>query len=175
MNEGKRARNGARLSLAFMLAGSAFLAVSFINIGPPKFVWNASESITKGFYRITELPLKTGDLVLVRLPEWAGFLAGQRGYLPKNVPAIKRISGVSGDVVCRFGTNIFVNQSRVAIAKYRDGLGRKLPQWSGCRILKYDELFLLADHPNSFDGRYFGVTKASSVIGTAVPVWLVSD
>jgi len=42
-------------------------------------------------------------------------------------------------------------------------------------MLKLDELFLLADHPNSFDGQYFGVIKASSVIGIAVPMWLVTN
>ncbi len=175
MFEGKRTRSDVRFSIAFMLAGSGLLAASFADFGPPKLVWNASESVAIGFYWITGSPSKAGDLVFVQLPEWARFLAGQRQYLPKNVPAIKRISGVSGDVVCRFGLNIFVNQDRVAFAKSRDGLGRKLPQWSGCTVLKYDELFLLADHPSSFDGRYFGVTKAPSVIGIAVPVWLVSD
>ncbi|MCP4183017.1 MAG: S26 family signal peptidase, partial [Hyphomicrobiales bacterium] len=30
-------------------------------------------------------------------------------------------------------------------------------------------------HPGSFDGRYFGVIKSCSVIGTVMPVWLVSD
>ncbi len=175
MNEGKRARNGARLLLSFMIVGSGLLVASFIDLGPPRLVWNASESVTKGVYRIEISATKTDDLVLVQLPEWARFLAGQRQYLPKNVPAIKRISGVSGDVVCRFGLDIFVNQNHVALANSRDGLGRKLLKWSGCRILMSDELFILADHPNSFDGRYIGVTKASSVIGIAVPVWLVSD
>ena len=175
MFKGEWTYSSVRLPIAFMLFGSGLLAASFIDFGPVKFVWNASESVTKGFYRIEELPLKADDLVLVRLPEWAKLLAEQRRYLPQNIPAIKRISGVSGDVVCRYGLNIFINQNRVALAKSRDGLMRKLPQWSGCKMLRSDELFLLADHPNSFDGRYLGVTKASSVIGIAVPVWLVSD
>jgi len=175
MIEGENTQSDVRFPIKFMLLGCGLLAASFIDFGPPKLVWNASESVVKGLYRITELPPKAGELVFVKLPEWAAFLASQRDYLPKNVPAIKRISGVSGDVVCRIGTNVFLNQNRVAIAKFRDGLGRKLPQWSGCTVLKSDELFLLADHPNSFDGRYFSIVKASSVIGIARPVWLVSE
>jgi len=167
--------SGVRFPITLMLFGCGLLATSLVDFGPSKFIWNASESVTKGLYRVAALPPNTSDLVFVQLPEWARFLASQRNYLPRNVPALKRISGVSGDVVCRIGLNIFVNQNRVAIAKPRDGLGRKLPQWSGCRVLKSDELFLLADHPNSFDGRYFGATKTSSVIGIAVPVWLASD
>jgi len=158
-----------------MLIGNGLLVASFFDLGPAKLVWNASGSVTKGLYRITESPSKAGELVFVQLPEWVAFLASQRRYLPKNVPALKRIFGTSGDVVCRFGLNIFVNQNRVAIAESRDGLGRKLPRWSGCTVLKQDELFLLADHPNSFDGRYFGIVKASSVIGMARPMWLVSE
>jgi len=175
MNEGERTHKDARSSVIFVFVGSGLLAASFIDFGPPKFVWNASESVTTGLYHVVDLPPKVGELVFVKLPEWAAFLASQRDYLPKNVPAIKRISGVSGDVVCRFELNIFVNQNRVAVAKFRDGSGRKLPHWSGCTVLKSDELFLLADHPNSFDGRYFGIVKASSVIGITRPVWLVSD
>jgi len=59
-----------------------------------------SESVTKGLYRITELPA-TDDLMLVRLLEWERIIAGQRGCLLKNTPALKRISGVSGIVVPR--------------------------------------------------------------------------
>ncbi|MBL4595877.1 MAG: S26 family signal peptidase [Robiginitomaculum sp.] len=167
--------NSARLAIVFMLIGNGLLVASFFDLGPAKLVWNASESVTKGLYRITVSPPKADELVFVQLPEWAAFLASQHRYLPKNVPALKRIFDVSGDVVCRFGSNIFVNQNRVAIAKIQDGFGRMLPQWSGCRVLKSYELFLLADHPDSFDGRYFGIGKASSVIGIAVPVWLVSE
>jgi len=175
MIEGEKAYKAARIPVILMLAGSSLLAASFVNFGPPKFVWNASESVTKGLYHVVDLPPKVGELVFVKLPEWAVFLASQRDYLPKNVPAIKRIFGVSGDVVCRVGMNVFLNQNRIAIAKSRDGLGRKLPQWSGCTVLKSDELFLLADHPDSFDGRYFGIVETSSVIGIAKPVWLVSE
>jgi len=117
------AQKSAHLPLAFMLAGSGLLAASFIDLRPVKLVWNASESVAKGFYWVTESTPKTGELVFVRLPEWVAFLASQRRYLPKNVPAIKRILGASGDVVCRFGTQVFVNQNRVATAKIRDGLG----------------------------------------------------
>ena len=46
-----------------------------------------------------------------------------------------------------------------------------MPVWSGCRVLKDGEVFLLADHPKSFDGRYFGVTKTSRIIGVTRPLW----
>ena len=31
-----------------------------------------------------------------------------------------------------------------------------MPDWHGCHILTEQTVFLLQDHPQSFDGRYFG-------------------
>jgi len=31
---------------------------------------------------------------------------------------------------------------------------------------------LLTDHPNSFDGRYFGVTQTTNLLGVAKPIWI---
>ncbi len=161
--------------LTMVLAGNSILTASLIINSPAKLVWNVSESLPRGLYRITNsLPAK-GNLVLVRLPNWARFLANQRKYLPRSTPALKRIYGVRGDVVCRFGRVILINHEIVAIAKNRDHSGRKMPLWRGCKVLNEDELFLLTRHPGSFAGRYFGVVKSCSVIGTVMPAWLVSD
>jgi type IV secretory pathway protease TraF len=57
-------------------------------------------------------------------------------------------------------------------AKARDGRGRPLPTWQGCRVVSADELFLMnCQSQDSLDGRYFGVLPQSSVIGKALPVW----
>ncbi|HEY0106773.1 MAG TPA: S26 family signal peptidase [Rhizomicrobium sp.] len=54
----------------------------------------------------------------------------------------------------------------------RDHKLRPLPAWSGCRRLGSNDLFLLMGHiPDSFDGRYFGVTPRTSLIGKLVPLW----
>ncbi|MCP4181810.1 MAG: S26 family signal peptidase [Hyphomicrobiales bacterium] len=161
--------------LILMFVGCGFLIAANMNIAPLQYVWNASESLPKGLYRITDPMPSKGELVLVRLPEWVQFLANQRKYLPRNTPVLKRIYGVHGDVVCRFGETVFINQITVAIAKTRDYSNRKMPIWRDCKRLISGELFLLTEHPDSFDGRYFGVVKSSSVIGTARSVWLVSD
>lgn len=160
--------------LILLVVGCGFLTASSMNITTLQYVWNASESLPKGLYRITNSLPSKGELVLVRLPEWVQFLADQRKYLPRNTPALKRIYGVRGDVVCRFGEIVFINGTTVVIAKTRDYSNRKMPIWRGCKRLSSDELFLLTEHSDSFDGRYFGVVKTSSVIGMARPIWLVS-
>ena len=161
--------------LITVLVGSGFLIASLTINNPTKLVWNASESLPKGLYSIKDSLPSKGELVLVRLPEWVLFLASQRKYLPRNTPALKRIYGVRGDVVCRFGAVVSINGTTVAIAQTRDYSNRRMPIWRGCKRLSSDELFLLTEHSDSFDGRYFGVVKTGSVIGTARPVWLVSD
>jgi len=38
--------------------------------------------------------------------------------------------------------------------------------------LRPAEIFLLNNHPNSFDGRYFGAIESQYVIGVATPLWV---
>ena len=90
-----------------------------------------------------------------------------RAYLPPDVPLLKRVVGLNGDRICRRGEEIFVNDERVAIANRVDGLGRDMPDWHGCHILTEQTVFLLQDHPQSFDGRYFGPVDRRLIIGRA--------
>jgi type IV secretory pathway protease TraF len=61
----------------------------------------------------------------------------------------------------------------VGEAHERDGRGRALPAWPGCRVVCNDELFVMnPDVPDSLDGRYFGMIPTSSVVGQAIPVWI---
>lgn len=52
-------------------------------------------------------------------------------------------------------------------------LGRPLPAWQGCvRLCTGQFLLLMTDSPDSFDGRYFGLTGEQELIGRATPLWL---
>ncbi len=152
-----------------LIGGSAFDNV------PTKLVWNTSLSLPMGLYSVRNGVLSRGDLVLVRLPDWATLIADQYHYLPRNIPALKRISALAGDRVCRFGGMVVINGTASAKARLFDTLERRMPQWRGCVTLNVKQVFLLADHPKSFDGRYFGVTKLADVLGVAEPVWIGSE
>lgn len=171
MSEQKTLHASSRRILILMTLGTLLLGASVPSILPTKLVWNASPSVPTGLYVINNTAPSRGDLVFVQLPKWAQIIADQRRYLPSNVPALKRIFALSDDRVCRFGRSIFINNVEVATAHLTDKQLRKMPHWSGCRTLLDDEVFLLADHPNSFDGRYFGITKMSEIIGVAHPIW----
>ena len=171
MGEHKAAHAAPRRMLFLMAFGTLLVGASISGALPTKLVWNASPSVPTGLYVINNTVPSRGDLVFVPLPEWAQLIADQRRYLPLNVPALKRVTALSGDRVCRFGRSIFVNRVEVATARFTDSQLRYMPHWRGCRTLLDDEVLLLADHPNSFDGRYFGVTKTTGIIGVAHPIW----
>ena len=145
-----------------------------IGLAPhPRLLWNASASAPIGLWRVAPgTPVTRGDIVVARLPEpWRG-LAARRRYLPANVPLIKRVAAEPGDRICATGAAVTVNGIAVAIRRATDGAGRPMPLWQGCRTLHDGAVLLLMDDPMSFDGRYFGPTARSDIIGKAYPLWL---
>jgi type IV secretory pathway protease TraF len=78
---------------------------------------------------------------------------------------------IPGDQVCRFGTYVLVRGMLVVRALSRDSLGRRMPVWRGCRVLRSGEFFVLAHDPQSFDSRYFGLVPFTAVMGRAVLIW----
>jgi conjugative transfer signal peptidase TraF len=113
-----------------------------------------------------------GDLVLVIPPPSIAKFAAQRGYLPAGVPLVKRIAAMAGDTVCARGNSISIDGQFVAAWLSADGERRPLPSWQGCRTLDQDEVFLLMEGVRtSFDGRYFGPTNSSQIVGRLEPIW----
>ncbi|MEZ5367559.1 MAG: S26 family signal peptidase [Bryobacterales bacterium] len=166
-------RRGAATIIAASGAAIAVVSIASVVTFPPTLVWNASASAPIGLYRIERNErLEVGDFVLVRPEEELAKLIAERSYLPENIPLLKRVSALPGDEICRESQAIFINNVRVADALIFDSLGRIMPSWSGCFTLESDESFLLNDPENSLDGRYFGATEVTDVIGVARPVWV---
>lgn len=167
-----------RLMLALCSAlGIAALAAPALHASAARWVYNPSDSVPRGWYRIESAgtiadALHVGDIVLVRLPGEVAALAAQRGYLPERIPLLKRIGAMAPQRVCVAQRTVYVDDVPVALARQADGLGRGLPLWSHCRTLRAGELFLLSGtNPASFDSRYFGPMDAASVLGRAQPMW----
>lgn len=160
-----------RYIVATFVAGTSALIVACIDPAP-RVAWNATPSAPIGLYRVS--PGRTGaigDLVL-SMPEPAlGQWLARRHYVPLGVPLIKPVAATVGQKVCRTGAIISIDDRPVARARLRDRSGRRLPQWTGCRTVGADEVFLLnARIDDSLDGRYFGPTPAPRVIGTVTPL-----
>lgn len=178
-----RSRLRAHIVLAgFAAVGLAALAWAAFVQPLPRLIYNTSDSVPVGWYRVQPLdhrvaslprPLSVGSIVLTWLPADAAALAAQRGYLPSHIPLLKRVGAVAPQHVCIVAGQVRIDGVPVAAVLPADRLGRPLPSWPHCRPLTEDELFLLSvTNPASFDSRYFGPVSASALIGVAHPVWL---
>lgn len=186
-----RSHTGSRRRVRIVLAGftacglAALAWASFVQ-PLPRLVYNPSDSVAVGWYRVDPLHHRPGSLqrplspslrvdsiVLTTLPPEAAALAAQRGYLPARVPLLKRVGAIAPQHVCVFDALVWIDGVPVAAVRPADRLGRPLPSWPQCRQLRPGELFLLSStNPASFDSRYFGPVRTSEVIGVAHPVWL---
>ena len=168
-----RRRRRRHLGLAVLVGvAAAPLAATAAWPVPRLLVWNASASAPVGLYALRPHgPIRRGDMVIAWTPEPARSLAAARHYLPHNVPLVKRVAAVAGDRVCARGPTLTIGGRPVAVRRTVDSAGRPMPRWAGCRSLAEGEHLLLMDNPQSFDGRYFGVTEAADILGTATLVW----
>ncbi|MFC7409971.1 S26 family signal peptidase [Hydrogenophaga atypica] len=169
-----------RVLAGLSVCGLAALAWAAFVHPLPRLVYNPSDSVAVGWYRVDPrghgaASLLVGSIVLTRLPADAAALSAQRGYLPARIPLLKRVGAVAPQEVCVFGALVWIDGVPVAAVRSADRLGRPLPSWPQCRRLQAGEIFLLSTtNPASFDSRYFGPVSTSAVIGVAHPVWLES-
>jgi conjugative transfer signal peptidase TraF len=147
--------------------------VSTIGGATPRYIWNASNSVPIGLYRVAPAGKFTvTELVAVQPPDPLAAFLDLNDYLPYGLPMLKRIVALPGQVVCRIGLTITVDNLEMGQARDRDGRNRPLPVWQGCRIIGEDEIFVMNwQSADSLDSRYFGPLPASAVVGRALPVW----
>lgn len=163
-----------RLKTLTATFGAAAALVATIALEPlPLYIWNASASVPIGLYRLRPAErFHVTELLAVEPPEPLATFLDLNGYLPIGVPMLKRVLALPGQRVCRSGLTISVDEIAMGEARDRDGRGRPLPKWQGCRVVGEGELFLMNwQSDDSLDGRYFGFLPASAVIGRVLPVW----
>ena len=165
----QRSRSAAAAVAAFTVTA---LIASLLWQPRPRLVWNASASAPRGLYGVAPAEdVRAGEMVIAWTPEPARSLAAQRRYLPSNVPLVKRVGAAAGDRVCAAGEAVWINGRHVAARRRADRQARPMPWWTGCRDLGPGEYFLLMESPDSFDGRYFGITQEHALLGRAVLLW----
>jgi conjugative transfer signal peptidase TraF len=166
----------------FFYVITTYLVALAIDVSPllhpsPMLIWNVSASVPIGLYAVQPSgPLKHGDFVITLPPQPLATFLAERRYLPRGVPLLKHVAALPGEIVCRHGLVITIDGTAVASALTLDRASRPLPVWQGCRTINPAEIFLLNRAvPDSFDGRYFGPLTVTSVIGRAVPLWIVKE
>lgn len=161
-----------RLSRAKVL----LLAVMMTGIGlavlrpQERVLYNPSDSLPKGFYVRESSEPAVGSIVAIRAVDAAPAYAAARNFTGPGHRFLKRIAAMEGDTVCAEGGTIRINDVPVAERAEADPAGAPLPSWSGCVTLEGGEVFLLGDHPGSFDGRHWGISKQADITGPWRPV-----
>jgi len=163
----------ARCVTIFTTTVAIVLLLSTIGGASPRYIWNASNSVPIGLYRLQPVTkLTVTELVAVQPPNLLATFLDLNGYLPIGVPMLKRVLALPGQTVCRSGLTIAVDGIDVGEAQEHDGRGRPLPTWHGCRVIADGDVFVMNwQSTDSLDSRYFGPLPASAVIGKAEPVW----
>jgi len=155
--------------------GFALLAIASVVItvthAQPIVIYNPSLSVPSGFYlRSGEAALRRGAFVTVAAAEVVPEYAALRGYADASDYFLKRVAATEGQLVCAEDGMVSIDGTEIATRAARDAEGRPLPTWRGCRRLGADELFLLGDTDDSFDGRYWGPVTMDMIEGVWAPM-----
>ncbi len=138
----------------------------------PRLLLNTTASAPEGLYWVSPGRYALGDFVAVDPPPALASWMASRGYLPANIPLLKVVVAVNGQLVCGTEDGFFVDGRRLARAKARDRWGRALPIYRGCETVSVDDVVIVnTGAPDSLDSRYFGPIPARGVIGRARPFW----
>jgi type IV secretory pathway protease TraF len=118
-----------------------------------------------GLYLRSDAGLARGAIVTVRARDVAPALAAARGFDGPADRFIKRVAAMAGDEVCAFNGRFQINGADLAAVPLPGQPNTSPAAWSGCRMLSAEEVLLLGEAPNSFDGRYWGPIEARLVEG----------
>ena len=158
-------RDGNRLLKPAVFVCASLIGVAMLCVPATamsaRLVWNFTPSIPTGLYSLEDRLWGRGDRVALK-PTGLLLAALQEAAVLKDGRLLmKRVAAVAGDTVCRMGLQVSVNATPAASAR----ADQALPAWSGCIQLQPGDVFLLGETEDSFDGRYFGVTSATDVVG----------
>ncbi len=166
----------AQILLTFLIA-SAICMIIFVT---GDYWFNTTSSLPYGLYQKdkTLKSLQKGDLVLACMPDSMAELALERGYVARGkcpngtVPVGKHIAASFGDTVIIDENGVTVNSTLLenSAPAQTDEQGRELKTAVTHKILAKDEFLLLNLKANSFDGRYFGISRYQDIIGRIEPV-----
>lgn len=146
-------------------AALAALAALALPAAEDRLLYNHTPSVPVGFYIRTDEPLERGSFVTVRAADVAPAAAAARGFNGPRDRFIKRVAALAGDHVCARGDAVTLNGALSYGRRAYDSTGAALPAWEACRVLGPDEILILGDTADSFDGRYWGPINVQAIEG----------
>ena len=145
-----------------------------------EFSFNITDSLPVGVYRLVDTRLTKGSIVAFCLDDKSSDFLRKRGGIPVNNGRcgdypylLKKIYGVPGDYVSQ-GKSVFVNRVKipgVVINRNEDFEKTFGPLTTNYRLMEGQYLLISAEHPDSFDSRYFGPVNRDKIYHGAVPIW----
>lgn len=160
---------GLLLSFAAITGG---LSGYRLNLTPsmPLGIWKRSSVVHRGSYVAACIPAD-GE---------AAQLAIERGYLPHGqcpggfAPLLKQIAAIPGDTVTLTDEEVWINGASLldSQALSNDSTDRPLVPFprGTYRVLPGEYWLFATNLPQSFDSRYFGPVRESSILTSLVPV-----
>jgi len=144
--------------------------------------YQLTDSAPRGIYRFRPGPIERGRWVILCPPADAARLAVERGYLgsgpcPGGVePLLKRVAALPGDRVAVARDGLHVNGTRLPASAplERDLNDLPLPLAPfGEHAVEPGTVWVIGEHPRSFDSRYFGPVDERLVLSVAdaVVIW----
>ena len=152
-----------------MLAGSAFCFAAWFNTRDA-MLYNQSSSVPAGLYLRSQEAALRGAFVTVRAGDVAPGYAALRDFTDPGDRFIKRVAATAGDEVCASDRQVTINGGLAIERQTHDAVGRALPSWSGCATLTGEQILLLGDTADSFDGRYWGPISRRLIEGVWRPL-----
>ena len=142
----------------------------------PQALINTTPSEPRGLYVKTHDDPGRGRIIAFPAPAAAFPYAERRLAYLHRTPLLKAVAAGPGDHVCTLGGRLRIAGQVKASIVQNDREGVPLPHWNGCRRLEQDELFVFSDRvPNSFDSRYFGPVRRTSVLGVYAPLVVLAS
>lgn len=142
-----------------VLFAVVWLALAFALVFGAGLRFNPTPSLPKGIYQIVSGAPERNELVSFCLEGDFAELALERGYLepgscPSGLrPLLKRLAGLPGDSVDPYSLPICAVDSH----------GRPMSPALAPGVVPPGMALVLADHPGSFDSRYFGFVPLESL------------
>ena len=163
-----------KLPLVLMVFTLIFIVLAVANAGKKLIVYNHTNSISRGFYRLSydrTSALKRGELIVFDVPKPFRKMVIERHWLNENDTLTKPVAATDGDHVCTDNRSVRVKAASYGEVKSHDSKGRQLPWYHQCSSVKKDDIFVFINHSNSFDSRYYGPIKVDAIKAKAVPLW----
>lgn len=179
-------KRGWRIFLA-ILSPIACVAIATFWLHAAGYRLNLSSSIPWGIYRVSDTPIVRGDVVEYCPPNQEIFqMAKARGYLLSGfscpnfyLPIFKPIAAVAGDEIIINQGGVWVNGIWLSNSKpsFTDAKGRalNLQNIPKSKIPTGQILLVSSYSARSFDGRYFGLVRATDVRAKLLPLYVFKE